>query len=340
MNATDLFHQMLRERIAPALREAGFTGAGREYRLAVAAPDHALIGFQRSAGSTPDRCRFTVNLRAVGYEEHESLRRLRPALGTRLSANRVGPVGWHARIGQLLGHPHDHWWTITDERSADAVAEDVVDLVQRHAVPALWGRLTGHDPVPGPSVDPRPECLDVRCVGRPGRDGADEDTGTGTGGDTDREAHADGHAEGDADHDAYAFDPDDLIGTVVYEVGERQAWPYLVFHDEEEEVEGRLTIDASWRLGQPASGWVRVGHDPAGEERIVRSPGATLPTHRMALLGELGLCRVSDASAGPDGSLHLRFETGTPRETRVTVSGTPHARTVATPWRFDGWTRV
>ncbi|MFD7030334.1 DUF4304 domain-containing protein [Streptomyces sp. NPDC059917] len=317
MNATDLFHQMLRERIAPALREAGFTGTGREYRLAVAAPDHALIGFQRSAGSTPDRCRFTVNLRAVGYQEHEDLRRLRPVLGTRLSANHVGPVGWHARIGALLGHPHDHWWTITDEQSASVVAEDVVDLVQRHAVPALWGRLTGHPPVPGPVVDPLPECLHSGCVNHP--DAVDEEAD---------------HAGG------YAFDAADLIGTVVYEVGERQAWPYLVFHDEEAQAEGRITIDASWRLAQPDFGWVRVGHDQAGDERIVRSPGATLPQHKMAVLGELGLCRVSDAEVEPDGSLHICFEQGTPRDACITVSGTPHAMTVATPWRFDGWTRA
>ncbi|MER5732002.1 DUF4304 domain-containing protein [Streptomyces sp. NPDC002138] len=313
MNATDLFHQMLRERIAPALREAGFTGAGREYRLAVAAPDHALIGFQRSAGSTPDHCRFTVNLRAVGYEEHEDLRRLRPALGTRLSANRVGPVGWHARIGQLLGHPHDHWWTITDESSASAVAEDVVDLVQRHAVPALWGRLTGHAPVPGPVVDPLPECLDSRCANRPG-------AGAEPGG--------------------YAFDAADLVGTVVYEVGERQAWPYLVFHDDAVDVEARITIDASWRLEQPEFGWIRVGHDASGDEHIVRSPDATLPAHKMAALGELNLCRVSDAEVASDGSLHICFERGTPRDSCITVSGSGHALTVTTPWRFDGWTRA
>ncbi|MET9700481.1 DUF4304 domain-containing protein [Streptomyces sp. NPDC006529] len=321
MNATDLFHQMLRERIAPALREAGFTGAGREYRLAVAVPDHALIGFQRSAASTPERCRFTVNLRAVGYQEHEDLRRLRPALGTRLSANRVGPVGWHARIGALLGHPHDHWWTITDERSSLAVAEDVVDLVQRHAVPALWGRLTGHAPVPGPRVDPLAECLDTGCAHHPAADGGD------------------GAADGE-EPDGYAFDAADLVGTVVYEVGERRARPYLVFHDEDEEAEGRITLDASWRLELPDSGWIRVGHDPSGGERIVRSPGATLPAHKTAVLGELGLRRVSDAEVTPDGSLHVRFETGTPREASLTVSGTPHARTVAAPWHFDGWTRA
>lgn len=313
VNATDLFHQTLRERIAPALRDAGFSGTGLEYRLRAAEPDHALLGFQRSASSGAAECRFTVNLRAVPYEEHEALRRLRPALGTRLSANRVGPVGWHARIGRLLGHPHDHWWSITDERTAARVADEVTDVVLRRAVPALWGEVTDRPPLPGPVVDPVPDCLDPACLR------VDSGPFPVTSGE--------------------APLPVDLEGTLVLETGERRrASPFLTVHDELTDAEARIVIDAPWRLEQPLFGSVRVGIAADGDVRVSASPGSMLPGHPLALLGELALCRINTAEVAGNGSLRLTFEQGTPREACLTVSGAPHALTVGAPWHIEGWT--
>lgn len=320
VNATDLFHQTLRERIAPALRDAGFTGAGLEYRLSAAEPDHALLGFQRSASSGAEECRFTVNLRAVPYEEHEALRRLRPALGTRLSANRVGPVGWHARIGRLMGHPHDHWWSITDARTAARVADEVTATVLRHAVPALWGELTGRPALPGPVVDPLPDCLDPSCMRV---DGSAFPVGGG--------AAESGEPE--------PVDLRAIEGTLVLEIGERRrASPFLTLHDELTDAEARIVIDAPWRLEQPLFGSVRVGIAPDGDVRVSAAPGSMLPGHPLALIGELALCRVNTAELTADGSLRLTFERGTPREACLTVSGTPHALTVGAPWQLEGWT--
>ncbi|MEU9251936.1 DUF4304 domain-containing protein [Streptomyces sp. NPDC048270] len=315
MNATDLFHQMLRRKIAPALRDAGFTGTGLEYRLRECAPDHALVGFQRSAGDGDgaERCRFTVNLRAALHEDHEALRRRRPALGSRISANRVGPVGWHMRIGQLLGHPHDHWWTITDERSADRAAEDVLALVLRHGVPALWAGLLDLTPGHGPALDPVPECLDPHCF----RSGA-----------------------GGPRPAAGAPAPEELEDAVVVEVGERRSSYVVTFLDESRDRESRLRIDASWRLEQPLFGWVRVGYGIEGDVRTVPSAGSSLPANPLALLGELTLCRVESAQAAPDGSLLLAFEPGTPRETGLIVAGSPHALALDKAWHLEAWTEV
>lgn len=316
VNATDLFHQTLRERIAPALRAAGFTGSGLEYRLRAADPDHALLGFQRSASSGAQECRFTVNLRAVPYEEHEALRRLRPALGSRLSANRTGPVGRHLRIGRLLGHPHDHWWSITDGRSAARAADEVTDLVLRHGVPALWAELTERPALPGPVVDAVPDCLDPVCMRVDARPFP-------VGGDTE--------AEG--------VRPGDIEGTLVLEIGERRrASPFLTVYDELTDAEARIVIDAPWRLEQPLFGSVRVAVAPDGDVRVSAAPGSMLPGHPLALIGELALCRVNTAEVTGDGSLRLTFDRGTPREACLTVSGTPHALTVGAPWELEGWT--
>lgn len=49
---------------------------------------------------------------------------------------------------------------------------------------------------------------------------------------------------------------------------------------------------------------------------------------------------VDSAGTTPDGSLVLAFEQGSPRETFLTVAGTPHALAVDTPWQFEDWTEV
>lgn len=318
VNAIDLFHQMLRERIAPALRDHGFTGAGLEYRLREADPDHLLLGFQRSVSDTAERCRFTVNLRSVRYEDHEARRRLRPALGSRLSANRVGPDGWHTRIGALLGQPHDHWWTLTDEHDVARVADAVLTLILRYAVPVMWAGLTETEPLTGRPAGPGPGCLDPYCP-RTGAEpwGADDD-----------------------EDDQEEPDPSDLSHTLVMEIGERRSTYVLTFFDDIDDTEARLVIDGPWRLEQPDFGWVNVTYGRDGDVRVAPSGDSTLPTHPLALLAELTLCNVDFAKVDPDGSLLIAFEGGTPRETFLRVEGTGHALTVGRPWQFEGWTGV
>lgn len=317
MNAIDLFHQMLRERVAPSLRDHGFTGTGLEYRLREADPDHVLLGFQRSVSDTTEQCRFTVNLRSVRYEDHEARRRLRPALGSRLSANRVGLDGWHARIGSLLDHPHDHWWTLTDERDVDRVADGVLTLILRYAVPVMWAGLTDADPLPDRAAGPGNGCMDPYCPR----------TGSAAGPPSRGETGAD-------------LAPADLHHTLVMEIGERRSTYVITFFDETEDRETRLVIDGPWRLEQPDFGWVNVTYGPDGDVRTTASADSSLPAHPLALLAELTLCNVDSAEVDPDGSLVLAFEGGTPRESYLRVFGAPHALTLDKPWNFEGWTEV
>ena len=62
--AQDHFKKMLRDQIAPAMRAAGFKGAGSEYSI----PDPnflTMIGFQRSTSSNAAQVKFTLNLKVV-----------------------------------------------------------------------------------------------------------------------------------------------------------------------------------------------------------------------------------------------------------------------------------
>ncbi|GAA3443351.1 DUF4304 domain-containing protein [Planomonospora venezuelensis] len=130
---------MLRDEIAPPLRELGFVGSGQVYRL----PDDrhwALLGFQRSTGSTWELLRFTVNLSVVPkelWEQRRSAGRLppRPAPSTY-----YGPWTWWSRIGKLLPDGGDHWWDVGPAPDP-AVASDVLAGVRDFALPALERRL-------------------------------------------------------------------------------------------------------------------------------------------------------------------------------------------------------
>jgi hypothetical protein len=59
-----VFERMLREEVAPALRELGLRGSGQRFRLP--SESHwALLAFQKSQWSDADEIRFTVNVMTV-----------------------------------------------------------------------------------------------------------------------------------------------------------------------------------------------------------------------------------------------------------------------------------
>src|SRR6266508_1633339 len=62
--AQESFKQMLRDHVAPALREMGFRGSGQNFSLR--SDSHwALLDFQKSQWSSEDKIAFTVNLPVV-----------------------------------------------------------------------------------------------------------------------------------------------------------------------------------------------------------------------------------------------------------------------------------
>jgi hypothetical protein len=59
---------MIREHVAPALREMGFKGSGQNYSLP-SETHWVSLWFQKSAYSDALRIRFTVHLLVVGKDE-------------------------------------------------------------------------------------------------------------------------------------------------------------------------------------------------------------------------------------------------------------------------------
>ena len=132
---------MLKERVAPALREMGFKGSGQNYHLPV--PGHyALLGFQKMRFGTRHDVMFTINLLACSHDEWAALIEIRPQYGDKpiLGAHYEEPV-WSRRIGFLMPDPHDHWWQVLDDTDTDALADEVIGVLRGYGVPALRAHL-------------------------------------------------------------------------------------------------------------------------------------------------------------------------------------------------------
>ena len=140
-NARDRFAAMLKERVAPALREMGFTGSGQRYHLPV--PGHyALLGFQKMRFGTRHDVMFTINLLACGHSDWTALVERNPHYGPNpiLGAHYGEPV-WSERIGFLMPEPHDHWWHVLDDTDTEALGDEVIAVLREYGVPALLAHL-------------------------------------------------------------------------------------------------------------------------------------------------------------------------------------------------------
>jgi hypothetical protein len=135
MRAQEAFKMMMREQVAPALRQLGFKGSGQAFTL----PSDeywALAGFQKSVSSNAQHVRFTVNLTVVSRQEWAEIFAKHPTFGAKPKAN-VHGGGWHARIGQLLADSSDHWWWVEPDRPTEAVGREAIAAIRDYGLPEM-----------------------------------------------------------------------------------------------------------------------------------------------------------------------------------------------------------
>jgi len=149
--AQAVFNRMLREQVAPRLRELGFKGSGQNFSLP-SETHYALLGFQKSDFSDKSAARFTVNLTVVGREAWEQGSRrawpdqpLRPphanwGLPPMLEEKFAGAY-WHSRIGFLMPGGRDRWWRVEADADTRDIAEAVAAEIEEFAVPAMRQRM-------------------------------------------------------------------------------------------------------------------------------------------------------------------------------------------------------
>ncbi len=161
VSASDVTTQLLRTRVAPALRELGLRGSGQHFRLVDDGGHHALLSVVRSQAMVPGESVFTVEVAFhEGGQAWQAARAAAAWLPERPTASRlVVPSAWHERLGFLAEPPHDHWFLVQGPDDADPVADELITLVRDVALPQLTARVRGEVPPPVPVLprDPGPD---------------------------------------------------------------------------------------------------------------------------------------------------------------------------------------
>jgi hypothetical protein len=140
MKAQEAFASMMREQVAPALRDLGLKGSGRVFSI----PSDrywALIGFQKSVYSSSEAVSFTVNLQVVSRESWVKAREELDWLGPKPKPNvrppSAVPDTWGERLGALMPRGEDHWWSIDPDEPTEEVAVEVVAALRAYGLPAM-----------------------------------------------------------------------------------------------------------------------------------------------------------------------------------------------------------
>jgi len=137
----DIFKELLKNSVAPRLRECGLKGSGQNY--SIKSDSHwALIGLQKSMFSDSTGLKFTINLYVVSKAEWEATRQDRSYLPAKPTANVHWPVGWVKRIGYLMPQGQDYWWSVDSTTNLQGLVSEVVEAICNKAVPAMQEQIT------------------------------------------------------------------------------------------------------------------------------------------------------------------------------------------------------
>ena len=130
------FKLLMKERIAPRLREHGLKGSGQNFYLP--SESHwALIGFQKSMFSDSLELKFTINIYVVNKNEWENARSKRSYFPVKPTPTTKWGLGWERRIGFLLPERCDHWWSMKSNSNLENISGQVIEYIVKYALPAI-----------------------------------------------------------------------------------------------------------------------------------------------------------------------------------------------------------
>ena len=134
LTAQEMFRAMVRDQVAPALRDLGFKGSGQVYLLP-SETHWAMLSFQKSASSDAAGVRFAVNFDVTTKQEWDHRRR---AFG---APARPSP-SWLSR-GSIADQPWSgggwmqHWWHLRINEAVRPLVDDVLSRIEHEALPAM-----------------------------------------------------------------------------------------------------------------------------------------------------------------------------------------------------------
>jgi hypothetical protein len=123
MTAREEYDRMIREEVAPMLRDVGFSKRRNRFRR-VDSAGWQVVDFQASRWGSRDDTRFTINL-WVGVAE---------------LADADADSHVQQRIGALIGDGEDQWWTIEASTDMQRLADEMRGVLEERALPWLEAR--------------------------------------------------------------------------------------------------------------------------------------------------------------------------------------------------------
>ena len=142
VTAQDQLRALLREDIAPRLRQAGLTGTERTFKVS-SHEFFAQIGIQSSTSSTAERVKFTANVQVISKAAWDAARVEMKWLPARPSPNVTYPVSgsWQERIGTLISGSDQWWWLDASGQRRGEVVAELGDALVFRAVPAIHSNM-------------------------------------------------------------------------------------------------------------------------------------------------------------------------------------------------------
>ncbi len=141
MTAQDDYRLMIRDHVAPALRELGFKGSGQSY-VFPSETHWVSLWFQKSAYSDAHRIKFTVHLLVIGKNEWEAIRRgneLAPERPRRFwgAPARSWSVSYRPRPKEVPGGWMQIWWELYAGQPVGPLADLVLRTIKNEALPRI-----------------------------------------------------------------------------------------------------------------------------------------------------------------------------------------------------------
>lgn len=151
MSAQEEYAALLREHLAPRLRQRQFTGSGAAWTLP--SDTHWLrIGWQKSRRSTKESVEFTCNLKVISKGLWDVENTPRGRIEDIPSPNTHYGVGWEQRLGALVpGSRGDKWWAVRPGEDRSELADSVIATLDEYGLPAMHARLAAE-------LAERPDC--------------------------------------------------------------------------------------------------------------------------------------------------------------------------------------
>ena len=142
--AADSLQRILSSQISPFLRAKGFRRKGRTFHKWVG-DNCQVINFQGSVSSDRLHHRFTINVSVFYGKLYRTL------TGTDFIPEfpQESECQWRQRMGNLLPEHRDKWWTITLDDPTDVLGAELVDGLERYALPILDNRVQQEPGRPG-----------------------------------------------------------------------------------------------------------------------------------------------------------------------------------------------